>query len=148
MTRFRWLPLAALLLPLGAMAQTASRCPELPAASNLSWQVMDGPDFTFCKAMRDEDGSQAFAVMLRAESSFKPSRSLREQETVIDGHEVRWYRSELALQPNAIVRETLLELGRNSTAHITLRATSEEQLAQTQRLIQGLRFRDARIGSN
>lgn len=148
MIRFRWLPLAVLLLPLGAMAQTASRCPELPAASGLSWQAMDGPDFTFCKAMRDGDGSQAFAVMLRAESSFRPDRSLREQEMVIDGHEVRWYRSEVALEPNAIVREALLELGRNSTAHITLRAASEEQLAETQQLIQGLRFRDARLGSN
>src|SRR5690606_33559013 len=124
MTCLRWLPLAAWLFPLGAMAQTASRCPELPAACGLSWQVMDGPDFTFCKAMRDGDGSQAFAVMLRPESSFRPDRSLREQEMVIDGHEVRWYRSELALEPDAIVRETLLELGRDSTAHITLRASS------------------------
>ena len=148
MTLFRWLPLAALMLPLATLAQSTSRCPELPAASGVSWQVMDGPDFTFCKAMRDGDGSQAFAVMLRAESTFRPNRSLREQEMTIDGHEVYWYRGELALEPNAIVRETLLELGNDNTAHISLRATSEDQLAETQQLIQGLRFGDARLGSN
>lgn len=143
MKLMRLLPLAALLASPVVAAQSAS-CPELPAASGLTWETVDGPDFTYCKAMRD--GTQAFSVMLRAESDFREQRSLREgDEVLIDGHEVYWYRGQVQ---HAIVRETLLEIERNRTAHIVLRADSEEQLAQIQGIAQQLRFQDARIGSN
>lgn len=143
----RWLPMAALLVAPFASAQSVS-CPELPAsaAGALSWERVDGPDFAFCKAMRDTDGTQAFAVMLRADSQFRARRNLREgDEVVIDGHEVYWHRGEV---PNGIVRETLIELDRNSTAHIVVRARSEDELADALRIAGELRFRDARIGSN
>jgi len=147
MTFQRWLPLAALLVAPFASAQSFS-CPELPASTSgeLSWERVDGPDFAFCKAMRDDNGTQAFAVMLRADSQFRSRRAMREGgEVVIDGHEVYWHRGDV---PNGIVRETLIELGRDSTAHIVVRAASEEELATSLQIAGELRFRDARLGSN
>ena len=57
MTMKHWLAAAALSLPAGAFAQSAGRCPELPAGSGLAWETAAGDDFLFCKAMR-EDGQQ------------------------------------------------------------------------------------------
>ncbi|MCA0394029.1 MAG: hypothetical protein LCH70_07950 [Proteobacteria bacterium] len=148
MNPLRWLPLAALLLPFQASAQVASHCPELPADSQLAWESMDGPDFLYCKAMRAGESDPAFSVMLRAEASFRPKRSLRAEEAVIDSLPVYWYRGEVAAQPDAIIRETLLELPNKRTAHIMLRARSEEDRASSQRIAEGLRFADARLGSN
>ena len=145
MNFLRLLPLAALLASPVAVAQSAN-CPELPAAAGVSWEAVDGPEFTYCKAMRASDGSQAFSVMLRPDSDFRERRSLREGDAVsIDGHEVYWYRGEV---PNAIVRETLVEVDDENTAHIVLRASSDEQLAETQRIAEGMRFHDIRLGSN
>lgn len=146
MTMKHWLAAAALCLPAGAFAQSAGRCPELPAGSGLAWETAAGDDYLFCKAMR-EDGQQAFSVMLRAESPFRERFRLREEEAVIDGHEVRWYRGELAVQ-NALVRETLVELDDELTAHIMVRVDNEQQLADSLRQAEGLRFSDTRIGSN
>lgn len=140
--------LIVLLWPACAFAQASSEnCPELPAGSGLDWDAAEHTDFVYCKAMR-ADGSQAFAVMLRAESSFRGERHLREESAVIDGHKVRWYRGEVAMQPGVQVRETLLELGRRNTAHIVVRATSEEQLAHSLRLAEGLRFRNTALGGD
>lgn len=140
-----WIPLVALLLPLQALAQAGS-CPELPNASGLEWQVSEGAGFLYCRAMREADGSQAFSVMLRDESPIRGRRSLREDEAVIDGYEIRWYRGDIANQ-SAIVRETAIELGEDLFAHVVLRADSEEQLAESRRLAEGLRFHDTRLGS-
>ena len=148
MNPLRWLPLAVLVLPLHAAAQTAGHCPELPAGSGLTWQAMDGPDFLYCKAIPADGGEQAFSVMLRQDATFRPKRSLREEEAVIDGQEVHWYRGEVATQPNVIVRETLLELPNKRTAHIMLRAVSDQQRADSQRIAEGMRFADVRLGSN
>ncbi|HRN61821.1 MAG TPA: hypothetical protein PK743_01735 [Luteimonas sp.] len=140
--------LIVLLWPACALAQSsAENCPELPAGSGLDWDVTENTGFVYCKAIRD-NGSQAFAVMLRAESSFRGERQLREEEGVIDGHKVRWYRSEIVLQPGMLVRETLVGLGRRSTAHIVVRATSEDQLADNRRLAEGLRFRNTALGGD
>ncbi|TYT25455.1 hypothetical protein FZO89_03805 [Luteimonas viscosa] len=146
MKLMRWLVVAALVLPFHVFAQSTSRCPELPAGADLVWETIEGGDFLYCKAMH-ADGAQAFAVMLRAESPFRERFSLREESGTIGGHEVRWYRGVLALD-DAIVRETLIELDDDLTAHITLRVDTEQELAESLRLAEGLRFHDSRIGSN
>lgn len=144
-----YLLLAALLWPGHVLAQSVvENCPELPSNSSLHWDALAGPDFVFCKAMRESDGSQAFSVMLRAESAFRPERALREDKALIDGHKVSWYRGEVATRQNVHVRETLVELGRKSTAHIVLRADSEAQLAENQLLAESLRFRPTSVGGD
>ncbi|TYT25456.1 hypothetical protein FZO89_03810 [Luteimonas viscosa] len=134
--------LAGLLWSGYAFAQSATEnCPDLPPGTDLGWEVVEGPDFVFCKAIRASDGTQAFAVMLGSESPFRPTRGLREEDAEIDGHDVRWYRGEVATRQNVLVRETLVELGRRNTAHIVVRADSEDLLAENRRLAEGMRFR-------
>lgn len=145
----RILALLSLLaaLPLFAVpAQALAACPALPAESGLAWERIDGPGFVFCKAMR-EDGQQAFAVRIGAEAAFKPSRSQRAEASVIDGQDVRWYAGEDPFQPQALIRETLLELGRDRVAHIILRASSDAELARIRQTAEGMHFADARVGS-
>jgi len=145
MMLLKWLPLAALLVSPVATAQVAT-CPGLPASAGMSWEKLEGPDFTYCKAMRADDGEQAFAVMLRADAQFRTRRSHREGNQVwIDGHQVYWYRGDV---PNGIVRETLLELDRNSTAHIVVRASDDGELARSLQIAEQLQFGDMRLGSN
>jgi hypothetical protein len=145
---FRLWPLACLLLAGGAFAQSTGDCPSMAADSGMAWEKLDGPGFTYCKAIRNEDGSQAFAVMIGRESPFRPRRGDRAEQAVIDGHGVHWYRGEIAADPDAIVRETLIELDRNHVAHITLRADDEEQKAAAMRQVEALRFQPALLSSN
>jgi hypothetical protein len=148
MTSFRFWPLACLLLAGGAWAQSTADCPAMAADSGMAWEKLDGPGFTFCKAIRSIDGSQAFAVMIGRDSPFRPRRSDRAEPALIEGRQVHWYRAQLAADPDAIVRETLVELGRNHVAHITLRADSEQQKAATMRQVEALRFQGALLSRN
>jgi len=137
-----------MLLPFPALAQSAPRCPDLPVDGNLAWEVTKGDGFLYCKAMRESDGTQAFSVMLRAKPPFRERSSLRAGKAVIDGHKVSWYHGDIALQPDAIVREAQIELDDDLYAHIVLRVETEEQRAESQRLAESLRFQDTWIGSN
>lgn len=147
MNPFRMIPLACLLAAGVAQAQSAAECPVLPGDSNLTWTAMAGPDFVFCKAIRD-GGDEVFAVMISKDSPFDPRRSDRAEEAVIDGHEMRWYRGEIASAPDAEVRETLIELDDGRVAHISLRANSEAELANALADAQSLRFRGPQLSSN
>jgi hypothetical protein len=141
------LAFAGLLLTGTASAQAAGACPLMAADSGLTWTQLDGPGFTFCKAIR-ADGSEAFAVTISGDSPFKPRRGDRVESASIDGHDVFWYRSEVAAKPDTLVRETLLELDRDRVAHISLQAASQEQLADVLRQVQGIAFREKQLTSN
>lgn len=143
------LMLAGLLWASHAFAQDAAEnCPELPPDADVTWDVVNGPDFLFCRAIRVSDGSQALSVMLGREATFRPDRNLRANEARIDGHKVRWYRGEVATRRDVHVRETVVELGKRSTAHIVVRADSEDALAQNLRLAERMRFRATAIGGD
>lgn len=137
-----------LLSPAMAAAQSGLECPTLPADAGLAWERLDSRDFTFCKAIRANDGEQVFAVMLAGESPFRPERSDRAEASVIDGRESHWYRSEVAGKPELRVRETLVELDRDHLAHISVRAGSDEALADALRTVETLRFADTLLSSN
>lgn len=140
------LPLA--LLAAGqAHAQSAAECPALDKDSGLAWQTLDGPDFTFCKALRDVDGAEVFSVTISDASPFNPDRRDREEKAVIDGHEVRWYRSVIASDPDMQVRETLIELDDGRVAHIALRAASKADLAAALQHAEGIRFQGTQLSS-
>lgn len=137
---------ALVLMPMAAPAQSAATCPSLPSDAGLRWEQLAGPGFVFCRALR-ADGSEAFAVTLSSDSPFEPSRRNRAEEGSIGGEGVYWYRSEIAGDPDAIARETLVELGPDRVAHISLRADSETQKAEAMRQVGALRFDDARLSS-
>jgi len=142
------LGLASLAITLPAHAQSASSCPTLPANSGLEWQVLDGPDFIFCKALRVSDGAEYFAVTLSKKSPFDPKRGNRVASTVIDGHEVYWYKSELATAPGAQVRETLVKVDDDHVAHISVRAPSDQQLVDAMQKVERIRFGTTQLSSN
>jgi hypothetical protein len=54
----------------------------------------------------------------------------------------------VASNPDAIIRETLVELGRDRVAHITLHADNPAQKEQAMRQIEALRFQPALLSSN
>lgn len=135
------------LVPLCAVAQTTSSCPDLPPAADLRWERMDASGLLFCRALR-ADGSEAFAVTISYSSPFDPRRAKRAEEATIAGQKVHWYRSEIAGQQDAIARETLVEIDADSVAHVSLRASSEEQKQEVMRQVERVTFADARLSSN
>lgn len=140
---------AALLLAAGTtQAQSTTNCPTLPANAGIAWERMDGDGYTFCKAIRDTDGHQVLAVMITGEAPFRPRRGNRVQEVQIDGDGNWWYRSELSGSAGVEVRETLVELDRRHVAHISLRASSEQELTSAMSLAETLRFDDVRLSIN
>ena len=148
MNLLRFLPLACLLVAGAANAQSAGECPTLSDEANLSWTKLDGPGFTFCKAIRDSDAAEILAVTLSEQSPFEPRRSDRAEKTTINGHAGYWYRGEIASAPDAQVRETLLKLDDGRVAHISLRADSEAGLANAIKEAEALRFDETRLSSN
>ena len=148
MNLLRFLPLACLLVAGAATAQSAGECPMLPDGSGMSWKKLDGPDFIFCKAIRDSDSAEILAVTIASQSPFEPRRVNRAEKTTIDGHAGYWYRGEIASAPDAQVRETLIQLDNGSVAHISLRADSDQELATAVKDAESMRFLGPRLSNN
>ena len=131
-----WLLLAAG----GAQAQgAAAPCPHLDADSGLAWEHRAGPGYDFCRAL-DASGTQVLGVYVGTDSPFEPYEDLAAERGTIDGREVTWYSSELAGEPDAQVRETLLVLPDGREAHVWLRAANRSELAGKLELAQKLSF--------
>lgn len=135
-----------LLLAASAQAQDPTACPQLPADAGLTWEHRGSADADICRALRS-DGSEAFGMYIAAESPFKPKRSYREEEGVVAGREIHWYRAELAAQPNIEARETLIELDDGRVAHVWLQAHSADQLSTVFRVTRDLDFNPARLNT-
>lgn len=112
-----------------AQAQESAACPQLPAGAGLSWEYRGSGGSDFCRALRD-DGSEAFGLYIAKDSPFEPKRSNRQEEGLIDGRKIQWYRAELVGNPDIQARETLLELDDGRVAHVWLQAETGEQLLQ------------------
>ncbi|MDH5824119.1 hypothetical protein QFW77_14150 [Luteimonas sp. RD2P54] len=144
-------PLAALALSLAAVApawaQTIDACPRLPGDSTLTWTERSSDSFVICRAVT-EDGREVFGLYLAGDSPFQPRRANREEAGVINGQDIRWYRSEVAGDPDKLVRETLLELDRDRVVHIWLHADSEDEMRQSMGMVEALRFEETRFSSN
>jgi len=128
-------------------APSPAPCPHLDAASGLSWTHLAGPDYDFCRALAP-DGTQVLGVFVGADSPFEPRRANAAERGVVDGREVTWYASELAGDPDAQVRETLLVLPDGREAHIWLRADNTGELASKLELAQGLGFDPVMLSGN
>jgi hypothetical protein len=128
-------------------AATAGNCPQLPPDAGLSWEARSSDAGDFCRALF-ADGTEAFGLYITPEATFDPVRRNRaERGYSIDGHEVTWYRAQLAAQPGVEARETTVELGDGRHAHIWLQSPSQAQLDGTLKMVGKLHFRGAGIAS-
>lgn len=126
------------LLPLAASAQQA--CPQLPPDSGLQWDVQPGDGFRVCRAV-DPEGRQVFGVMLTSKPTLNPRRRNREEEAVIAGREVHWYRPEVATAAGGERRVTVVELDDDYYAQIWIDAPDRLQLRQAMNVAEHLAFR-------
>jgi hypothetical protein len=130
------------LIALAGMAHaqsTSGPCPALPADAGLTWETKTAGDTQFCRAIR-ADGSEAFGLYIAAQTAFKPSRGNRAEEASIDGHDTRWYRSEIAGQPGLQARETAIELPDGRVAYLWIQAKSSDELTQALTQTSALKF--------
>jgi hypothetical protein len=141
-TRLVWL---ACLWTGVATAQTAAtdaaaRCPSLSEemAKTVRWDAMQIRDMLLCRALLNDSGAEAFAMTISEESPFRAKRALRAETGVLDGREVQWYRGEVANEPDAQIRETLIELEDERLVHIYLRAPDAVTLAARQKMAESL----------
>lgn len=116
----------------------AGDCPQLPPDSGLRWEQRDVPGMVFCKAI-GADG-ELFSVTLGDALPFRPVGSQQSGRGTIDGHKIRWYRGSDGFDPDVVLRETLVKLGRRREAHVVVRAPSEDALASRLLLVEALRF--------
>lgn len=124
-----------------------AHCPQLPPDSGLTWEGRSSDAGDFCRALFT-DGSEAFGLYITPQATFEPVRRNRaERGYTIDGHEVTWYRAQLATQPGVESRETTVELSDGRHAHIWLQAPSQAQLDGTLKLVGGIHFQGAGIAS-
>ncbi|QCO67412.1 hypothetical protein E4582_01860 [Luteimonas yindakuii] len=134
---------STLFAPL-AHAQQGDECPRLPGDAELSWTQRSSEAFLICRAI-GADGREAFGLYLAGNSPFQPARANREERGMVAGQEIRWYRGEVAADPSTLVRETLVELDNGQVMHVWLHARNAEQLQYNQRLVESLRFEEARF---
>lgn len=138
----------SLFLAAGAVhAQEATGCPKLPDDSVLAWEHRANAGTDFCRALR-ADGTEAFGVYIAPKAPFEPKRGNRVEQDTIDGHEIYWYRTEVAGRPNVETRETLVRLPDGRVAHIWLQAASAERLKEEIATARGMRFQTTRLSSN
>lgn len=143
--------LAGLLLAgtaTNAAAQNAAACPSLPVGTDLTWKVLRTDTVLLCRAMRDDNGQEAFAVTLSRKSPFKPDGDLREEQGKIQGEKFWWYRSEIAGRPKDLVRETLVKLNSDQVAHVFIRTEDPATLGLYQGIVQSLEFDGGALASH
>jgi hypothetical protein len=143
------LALPALFCASGAFAQSAqpapadSACPMLPVGnleSNLRWTSLRTDNALLCRALRNDNGSEAFALTMTKKVGFKLESDMREEKGNIQGQQVWWHRSEIAGRPTEVVRETLLKLSSDRVVHIYIRSGDASEVARYQQLVQTLQF--------
>lgn len=137
------LPALSFAVSFVASAQQTSVCPPLPAdATDLHWVTLRTDSVLLCRALRRDSGEDAFAVTFSRKSPFRPNNRLREGQGQISGERIWWYRGEIAGRPDELVREALLELGRNQVAHIFIRTNDKAELNRYQAIAQNLQYAD------
>jgi hypothetical protein len=132
--------LAILLQASAGSSDPASHCPVLPPQSDVTWTYQQGPDFGVCYAVDSATHKDAFGVYLGFAPSFRPDPAKPHTAGVIGGHPVQWYRQDPSSNPSEFSREALVNLDRNSIAHVWVTASSEQQLAQRLAVLSKLQF--------
>ncbi|MFI8718427.1 hypothetical protein ACIGHF_11205 [Stenotrophomonas sp. NPDC077464] len=124
-----------------ASAQSAARCPALPAASGLQWQETTQSTYVLCKAV-DTGGREVMTLMLTGRDPEIPlSRSLRQEKGGFAGESLYWYQPDLGGQEPpgyATRRMTVVKFDKNQYAQISLYPSDASELRSLQSMSQGL----------
>jgi hypothetical protein len=133
--------LCLLLCSAAASAQQAPTCPPLPPASGLSWNQLAGADYLVCKA-NTADGRQVVGLMLTTrDPDIVLARQNRAEKGEIESESMYWYKLDLGgreLAQMASRRLTVVELGKHRYAQIWIDATSGDELASMQSMVQSM----------
>lgn len=134
----RLLACAFLAITTAASAQTAERCPTLPADSGLIWSYREGPDFDLCYAIQADSSDTAFGMYFGNHPSFQPDEAVRVDDGIVGGREVVWYEKD----DDALARQTLLVLDpeHDLVAHIWVMGETAEELEERLAVLERLTF--------
>ncbi len=134
-----------------ASAQAATddfftNCPafSVQERATLRWEPIRAPGMLFCRAVRN-DGSEAFALTFSRESPFNPRGTDRAEVGFLKNQPVQWYRGDVATDPDALIREALIDFGGDHVLHISMRADDMPTLARQQRLVMTLPYPQQRL---
>lgn len=124
-----------------ASAQSAAKCPALPANSGLQWQEMPQATYLLCKAV-DAGGREVMTLMLTGRDPGIPlSRPLRQEKGGFAGESLYWYLPDLGGQEPpgyATRRMTVVKFDKNQYAQISLYPSDASELRTLQTMSQGL----------
>ena len=141
--------LLALLLACAATARAADAdrfCPPLPAAAHFVWSHYRGPDFDVCHALRPGSDSTVFGIYFGWHPSFNPARGTRLDPGVVGGRPVTWFVGASMRADGAFAQQTLIELtdASHAVAHVWIDAASQEELAESLRVLAQLSLESSR----
>ena len=146
---------AALLLCLcatamSAHAQSAPKCPSLPAASNLQWQEQATGDFLVCRAST-RDGREVMSLMLTGnDPDLRFPRALRQEKDSFAGEELYWYLPDLGGQEPpgfADRRVSVVKIDKNRYAQLALYPGDSEERAGLQQMIRSMNLNPAAVAA-
>lgn len=133
-----------------ASAQSAAKCPALPADSNLQWQETAQSTYVLCKAV-DAGGREVMTLMLTGRDPDIPlARTLRQEKGGFAGESLYWYKPDLGGQEPpgyATRRMTVVKFDKNQYAQISLYPGDASELRSLQLLSQGMNLNPSAVAA-
>lgn len=133
-----------------ASAQSAAKCPALPATSGLQWQEQATSSFVLCKATNAE-GREVMSLMLSGRDPEIPlARPLRQEKGAFAGESLYWYQPDLGGQQPpgyATRRVTVVKFDKNRYAQISLYPTDAGELGTLQSMAQGMNLNPSAVAA-
>jgi len=133
-----------------ASAQSAAKCPALPADSGLQWQEQATSSFVLCKATTAE-GREVMTLMLSGRDPAIPlARPLRQEKGAFAGEALYWYQPDLGGQEPpgyATRRVTVVKFDKNRYAQISLYPTDAGELRTLQTMSQGMNLNPSAVAA-
>jgi len=129
-------------------AQSAPKCPSLPAASNLQWQEQAAGDFLVCRASTG-DGREVLSLMLTGnDPDLRFPRALRQEKDSFAGEEIYWYLPDLGgQQPPGFAdrRVGVVKLDKNRYAQLALYPGDSQEREGLQAMIRSMNLNPAAV---
>lgn len=149
----KFLPAVMLCLLSAALpvaAQTAGRCPALPAESGLQWSEQQAAGFVACRAST-ADGREVLSLMLTGNDPDIPMpRALRQEKDQFAGESLYWYQPDLGgQQPQGYAhrRITVVRLDKDRYVQMALYPSDEQERGTLQGLVRSINLNAATVAA-